>query len=120
MPQPGLDRRADLRPGRGLEPLRILGSFRRGRRRSVRGARGSIGPILACCAAAGAGTREPDPTRETRHDGETSIPSLLVPIAGLRSEDLAAKFARPRRRALDDARSVPIPRPPAPATPLSP
>src|SRR5580704_1167529 len=53
---------------------------------------------------------------ETRHDGDLtygdpSIPSLLVPLAGLRPEDLAGELARQRRRALDDARSVPRPRP---------
>src|SRR5882762_10486722 len=50
-------------------------------------------------------------TMATRHDGETSIPSLLVPIAGLWPEDLAGELARQRRGALDDARSVPRPRP---------
>src|ERR1700676_3921828 len=46
-------------------------------------------------------------TNEIRYDGETSIPSLLVLIAGLRPEDLARELAGQRRRTLDDAGSVP-------------
>ena len=100
-----------------LEKPKLLPPFRHGQSEFSLGhaprPRTQGGTLAEAAAFLHAATQQARPatrTNEIRHDGQASVPPLLVPLAGLWSESLARELAWQRRGALDDARSVPRPR----------